>query len=145
MVRYAVKVQHDGLIEGSFGDQIAITFIIHRLPLLFPDFNYDWLAQQMNLNLPFELNFIHEKENLRKCSKYLKNLIDKGDVAVPEAIDNLSSTRVLTMTFEEGCYVNDMKKVQEMGLRPAEIARYIILFIILYTVLYIIHYIYYII
>jgi predicted unusual protein kinase regulating ubiquinone biosynthesis (AarF/ABC1/UbiB family) len=46
-----------------------------------------------------------------------------GEVAVPTHIPALSSSRVLTMEFEEGSYVTDLEAIQKMGLNKHEISR----------------------
>jgi aarF domain-containing kinase len=55
--RYAVKVQHEGLLESSEGDMVAITFVVAFISSLFKGFSYNFLAREMNQNLPQELNF----------------------------------------------------------------------------------------
>ena len=40
--KYAVKIQHEGLREGSTGDMIAITAIIGTIARMFPSFSYEW-------------------------------------------------------------------------------------------------------
>ena len=40
--KYAVKVQHEGLREGSTGDMIAISTIISTIARIFPSFSYEW-------------------------------------------------------------------------------------------------------
>lgn len=121
--KYAVKVQHEGLHESSAGDMAAITYIVHSIPFWFRGMNYGWLADEMNINLPKELNFEEERRNLSLCTKNLSALISKGDVAVPHAVDSLSSNRILTMSFEEGCYLSDSKAIKEMGLRAVDISK----------------------
>lgn len=123
--KYAVKVQHDGLLECSQGDMVTITFLVDLIPYLFKGFNYKWLTTEMNKNLPLELNFENEKSNLEKCRTYLKDMIAKGVVALPEVKHELCSKRILTMSFEEGVYVSDRSKLLELGLNPQTISRLI--------------------
>ena len=66
---------------------------------VFEDFNYNWLARELEFNLPQELNFEHEAANLNKCRVLLKDMIDSGDLALPEVAK--ASKRVLVMSFEE--------------------------------------------
>ena len=40
--KYAVKIQHEGLREGSTGDMTAITAIISAIARIFPSFSYEW-------------------------------------------------------------------------------------------------------
>jgi predicted unusual protein kinase regulating ubiquinone biosynthesis (AarF/ABC1/UbiB family) len=122
-VKYAVKIQHEGLLEGSTADRYAITVIVDVLSKLFIDFDYNWLTREMNANLPMELDFNNERRNIAKCKQCLKKLVDRGDVAIPSVLDEASSHRVLTMKFEEGCYISDKASIKKMGLQPADIAR----------------------
>jgi predicted unusual protein kinase regulating ubiquinone biosynthesis (AarF/ABC1/UbiB family) len=46
-----------------------------------------------------------------------------GDVAVAKHLPELSSTRVLTMHFEEGSYVTDLAAIEAMGLPKNEISK----------------------
>ena len=121
--KYAVKVQHEGLLEGSEGDMIAITFIVGVISRLFEGFSYNWLTREMNKNLPEELDFRREADNAVKCSKLLKNLVDSGDVVIPEI--EKASRRVICMSFEEGKYISDTGAIEKMGLCKADIARII--------------------
>lgn len=122
-VKYAVKVQHDGLAESAAVDMAVITKIVSFIPYLFKDFNYDWLSAEMNRNLPLELDFQTEKNNIRKTSELLSAMIATGDVAVPKVNDSLSTKRMLTMSFEEGCYITNKSRIQDMGLSEALIAK----------------------
>jgi aarF domain-containing kinase len=123
--KYAVKVQHEDLRNGAHGDMLAITFLIHLLSSMFKDFNYDWLAREMNKNLPLELDFENEVKNMKKCALLLRDLVQAGDVVVPTPDESLASSRVLTMGFEQGSYVTDIAAINRMGLDPAHVARLI--------------------
>ena len=121
--KYAVKVQHEGLLESSPVDRRIITWLVDLIPYFFRDFDYAWLAKEMNLNLPLELDFTNERRNLVECARLLSKEIKEGSVAVPIAVAELSSHRVLTMTFEEGVQVNDREGIKRMGLTPADISK----------------------
>lgn len=121
--KYAVKVQHEGLYECSQADMLAITYIIDLVSRIFKDFNYKWLTAEMNRNIPLELDFRIEASNVAKCTECLADLIRSGDVAVPRVIPELSSNRVLTMSFEEGAFVNDLDAIARMGAQRDDVAR----------------------
>lgn len=121
--KYAVKVQHEGLLESSPVDRTIITHLVDLIPIFFRDFNYAWLAKEMNLNLPLELDFTNERHNLSECARILSKEIKEGSVAVPVAVPELSSHRVLVMSFEDGVYVSDKEGIKRMGLNPADISR----------------------
>jgi len=109
--KVAVKVQHEGLREGSSGDMFAITVLVDLVSRLFEGFSYTWLSREMNVNLPLELDFENELRNIAKATTLLKKLIDSGDLAIPKTHARFSSKRVLCMDFEEGCYVTDIAKI----------------------------------
>eukprot|EP01032_Pedospumella_encystans_P008064 gene8064-9611_t len=121
-VKYAVKVQHDGLAESAAFDMLVITNLVALVPHIFKEFNYNWLSAEMNRNVPLELDFRVERENILKTTKMLKKYIDSGEVAVPTVLDAYSATKVLTMSFEEGCYVSNKRQIEAWGLSKAHIA-----------------------
>eukprot|EP01031_Cornospumella_fuschlensis_P030613 gene30613-36989_t len=128
--KYAVKVQHEGLLEGSSFDRMVITAIVDFIPLLFPAFNYSFLTKEMNMNLPKELDFTEEMRNIEDCRTCLATLIQKGDVALPTPLPNLTSQRVLTMSFEEGVYIHKLKESANKGqgvswAKPAQMSELI--------------------
>jgi aarF domain-containing kinase len=120
--KFAVKVQHEGLVEGSDIDRFVITKIVDVLGDLFSGFRYQWLTKEMNLNLPKELDFQCEKENLLQATKNLQSFIQRGDVAVPKPITDISSKRILTMTFEEGVYVSRIKDISHYQIDASDIS-----------------------
>ena len=93
-------LQHEGLLEGSNGDMVAITFLVGLASKLFKGFSYNWLSREMNENLPKELDFRNEAANLEKCTRLLHKMIADRDIVIPKVYE--TSTRVLCMSFEEG-------------------------------------------
>lgn len=73
--------------------------MVEMVSKIFADFNYSWLARELQLNLPQELNFEHEAANLNRCRVLLNDMIVSGDLALPEVFN--ASKRVLVMSFEE--------------------------------------------
>lgn len=120
--KFAVKVQHEGLVEGSDIDRYVITKIVDQLGKIFSGFRYQWLTKEMNLNLPKELDFQCEKDNLLTATKHLESFIQRGDVAVPKPISETSSRRILTMTFEEGVYVSRMKECAHYQMNASDVS-----------------------
>ena len=81
------------------------------------------LAREMNSNLPLELNFNQEAQNISKCRDLLYPLIRSGELVLPKVYR--SSERVLVMSFEEGWFLDDADKMQASGIDPAEVAHLI--------------------
>lgn len=63
------QVQHRGLRETSQGDVDAVCLVVAAVDKLFPKFSYKWLADEVERNLPKELDFLHEASNSRRCRK----------------------------------------------------------------------------
>lgn len=116
----AVKVQHRGLREASSVDLRTIAFLADTIKSRFPKFEYGWLVSEVRTNLPKELDFRLEADNLREAGAQLQHRLD---VTVPGVIAEASATRVLTMTFEEGCYITNRARIEAMGLSPTDVAR----------------------
>lgn len=119
--KYAVKIQHNNLIETAYSDMYAITKAVEFASYLFPEYSYTWLSREMNKNLPCELDFNHEASNIRKCTHLLSREIQSNDVVIPSVIRH--STRVLCMSFEEGFYVHDHDKMEASRLNKTEISK----------------------
>lgn len=69
--KVAVKVQHAGLRESCAADVTTIEFLVNAARVIFPDFNYQWLVDEIKHNLPLELNFAHEAQNAARCRRNL--------------------------------------------------------------------------
>jgi aarF domain-containing kinase len=120
--KVAVKVQHAGLLETSHADIVTVAYLVRAVRLLFPSFDYVWLADEVERNVPRELDFLNEAANAERARR---NFAHRDDVRVPDVFPALTTSRVLTMSFEEGCYPDDAKALRRMGLAPAEVARLI--------------------
>eukprot|EP01041_Mallomonas_annulata_P001986 gene1986-3863_t len=118
--KYAIKVQHHGLKESSQGDMQAITFIVNLVARIFPEFTYTWLSREMNRNLPLELDFITEANNLKRCEQCLTDLIQSGDVVLPTV--HRVSPRVLCMSFEEGTHVSEVSSIKAQHINPSDVS-----------------------
>ncbi|GJQ10648.1 hypothetical protein GpartN1_g2439.t1 [Galdieria partita] len=118
--KVAVKLQHRGLKEAAKGDIATVAFLVDSAAFLFPDFDYQWLVNEIRENLPKELDFIHEARNAERCRTNFGNRLD---VTTPDIFWNLSSSRILTMSFEEGCRLDDAESMKSVGLSPADVSR----------------------
>jgi predicted unusual protein kinase regulating ubiquinone biosynthesis (AarF/ABC1/UbiB family) len=123
--KYALKIQHKDLREESVFDRKAVSFVVNQLSRIFPEFQYLWLVREMNKNIPLELDFKNELSNIKACRACLKPLIQGESVRIPDTLDHLCSERVLVMSYEEGCYVTDLKGIRKAGLNPSDISKVI--------------------
>ena len=70
-----------------------------------------------------ELDFRIEAEN----TKFFKEVVlDDGKVTCPTVIEELTTERIFTMTFVEGCSVSKKEKLAEQGTDPMKVGREIL-------------------
>lgn len=65
----AVKVQHRGLKEQCKGDINLAKIFLKIIAVIFPDFEYGWIGEQFDKNIPRELNFRLEGKNCQRCAE----------------------------------------------------------------------------
>lgn len=119
--KLAVKVQHRGLRETSAGDIFAVVSVVKLAEKLFEGFTWAWLADEIAPQLPKELDFQSEGRNAERAAQYIKTT--KLDCIIPEVIWKYSSSRVLTMQFEEGFKATDVERIDAAGLSRQAVAR----------------------
>jgi len=89
---------------------------------LFPDFKYGWLPEEFRTRLPNELDFIKEANNAERCANIFK---DNKNIAVPSVYKDLTTNRVLTMSFEKGIPATNVKEMHKLGIPLKKVARII--------------------
>ena len=124
--KLAVKVQHRGLRESSQGDILAVTTVVNLLDTVFEDFTFGWIADEMAPQLPKELDFQQEGKNSERAAVNLHNVFGTHgngngtntiDVCIPKVVWETTSSRVLTMEFEEGFKATDTASIEKSGLK----------------------------
>jgi len=145
----AVKVQHRGLREACRADVATVAALVAAARVLFDGFDLSWLVDEIEANLPRELDFRSEARNAERCQRNLDSArsgvnrargrrgwrlprssspADAADapgcarVRVPRPAPDLSSSRVLCMEWIEGIPVADRAAIVANGLDPAEVA-----------------------
>ena len=123
--KLAVKVQHAGLREACHADLAAVGLAVRCAERWFPEFCLGWVVDEIAPHLPLELDFLHEAQNLERCRRLFaaSPLGRDGTVVLPDVVPHLTTTRVLTMSFEEGDSVADVGCLRRRGLAPAAVAR----------------------
>ncbi|XP_067131136.1 aarF domain-containing protein kinase 1-like [Centruroides vittatus] len=113
----AVKVQHPKVMSHSKVDIVSMTFLVNAIAWLFPEFSFMWLAEEMQHNLPLELDFLHEGKN----AEHVKRIIKFPWLKVPQIYWEFSSPKVLTMEYCEGGQVNDKNYLKENHISSTQI------------------------
>ena len=115
----AVKVQHKWIREQYPGD-IHVLEILARLgKMIYKDFDYLWIVEDLKKSSIQELDFTTEAKNAIRCFQIFKN---DPFVKVPKIYTGQSSGRVLTMELMTGVKVTETKAIQEMGISLKDVA-----------------------
>jgi len=90
----AVKVQHPKVARYSAVDIVTTQFIFATIEYWFPEINITWLAEEMEISLPQELDFEREMENANKTRAHFEK-IPGSALRIPEMI--WAKKRILVM------------------------------------------------
>lgn len=137
----AVKIQHHGLDRFADGDILTVELTVKAIKFFFPQFNFDWLADELKLSLPREMDFVNEGKNAERAAKHFRSigwgsaaggevlgLLMTGwgssppPVVIPEVVWGLTSRRILTMEFSPGSKISDLAYIRRKGIDVDRVA-----------------------
>jgi len=116
----AVKVQHKFVKKHSFVDIWSCDLLVRGVKVAFPQFSFMWLANEMKINLPQELDFTQEGRNSEKVSRIFR---DFYWLKIPGIYWSLSSSRVLVMEYCEGAQINDVENLRKQGVDVYDVSK----------------------
>ncbi|CAO1613685.1 unnamed protein product [Parajaminaea phylloscopi] len=75
----AIKLMHPQVERFSNVDMKTVNYLVKWVKKVFPQFEFTWLAEEMNANMPLEMDFTHEAQNARRAeadfAKYRKTSV----------------------------------------------------------------------
>lgn len=101
----AVKVQHPALQEWVPLDLALTQFTFATLKYFFPEYDLQWLSDEMASSLPQELDFALEGSNAIKTKLHF-DLIRESPLVIPEVISR--HKRILVMEYLAGHRTDDL-------------------------------------
>lgn len=113
-----IKVQHPSLLERAPVDIELVVLLNKIVKRIFPEYQLDWLADEVKRFLPIELNFNYEKQNaLLMKNKYFKN---DPILKIPNIYK--SSKRVIIMERMYGVKINNLEYIKKNDISCYEIS-----------------------
>ncbi|KAI9032462.1 ABC1 family-domain-containing protein [Hyaloraphidium curvatum] len=113
----AVKFQHPYLEAFAEIDIQTVTSLVHLVKRLFPAFSFAWLADQMQENLPKELDFRIEASNAAKLASLFT---DQGVLHIPAVY--WAQKRVMAMEFIHGARIDDRAYLRDHAIDPVRVS-----------------------
>ncbi|OAL20044.1 hypothetical protein AYO22_09194 [Fonsecaea multimorphosa] len=117
--RVAVKVQHPSLEEWVPLDLALTRFTFRTLKRAFPDYDLEWLSNEMDFSLPQELDFRLEGQNAMYAKQYFERHT-RFPLVIPLVIS--ANKRILVMDYVRGARVDDLPYFKEHNISRAEVS-----------------------
>ncbi|GAA5823077.1 hypothetical protein JCM5353_007878 [Sporobolomyces roseus] len=118
----AVKCMHPALETFCDIDITTTIFLLNTVKRIFPSFEFTWLGEEMQQNLPLEMDFRHEAANAARCVNDFSQL-KQTSVVVPEVL--WAKRRVMAMEFVKGGRVDDLDYLARHNIDRNEVSRQI--------------------
>ncbi|KAK5580899.1 hypothetical protein RB653_000923 [Dictyostelium firmibasis] len=116
----AVKVQYVDLQRNFDGDILTHNCLLTLINMAFPDFEFNWMAEEMKTVLIKELDFCQEADNAERAAADLSN---NKSAYIPKVFRPYSSKRILTSEFIHGCKINNVQAIRAMGLSEKTVSQ----------------------
>ncbi|RMD40617.1 hypothetical protein DV735_g4517, partial [Chaetothyriales sp. CBS 134920] len=117
--KVAVKVQHPSLEEWVPLDLALTRFTFQTLKRAFPDYDLEWLSNEMEYSLPEELDFRMEGTNATRAKDFFaKNT--NFPLIIPTVIS--ASRRILVMDYESGARIDNRDYLDSHHISRTEVS-----------------------
>lgn len=114
----AVKVQHPSLEEWVPLDLALTRYTFRTLKKAFPEYDMEWLSEEMDSSLPQELDFNLEGENAIRAKRYFSTT--KFPLIIPSVIH--ASKRILVMDKVSGARIDNLDYLDSHNISRDEVS-----------------------
>jgi aarF domain-containing kinase len=115
----AVKVQYPGIDRILETDLRNIAILVRILARIEKNFDFRVLMNELNKDMPRELDF--ELEG-RSSERVARDLAHRTDIRIPDVHWDLTRRRILTTEFIEATKISDIEALQAEGIDPNQVA-----------------------
>jgi aarF domain-containing kinase len=115
----AVKVQYPGIDRILETDLRNIAILVRILARIEKNFDFRVLMNELNKDMPRELDF--ELEG-RSSERVARDLAHRTDIRIPDVHWDLTRRRILTTEFIEATKISDIEALQAEGIDPNRVA-----------------------
>ena len=116
----AVKVQYPGIDRILETDLRNIAILVKVLARIEKNFDFRILVQELNKNMPRELDFVLEGHSGERVQK---DLAHRADVRIPDVYWETTSRRILTTEFIEAVKISDTAALEAQGISSNQVAQ----------------------
>lgn len=116
----AVKLQHPHLDEWAPLDLALTRFTFATLKRWFPEYDLTWLAEEMQVSLPQELDFRLEARNAEQAQEYFAKNAPSAPLVIPRVL--WSARRILVMEYESGARPDDLAYLDSHNIDRDEVS-----------------------
>lgn len=102
----AIKMMHPDVERFSEVDMKTVTALVKWVKRLIPEFSFEWLADEMNENMPLEMDFRHEAQNAKRAEDDFAGY-STTSVYIPKV--KYVFKRVMAMEFIDGRRPDDLR------------------------------------
>ncbi|MCJ1473054.1 hypothetical protein MMC13_001703 [Lambiella insularis] len=117
--KVAVKVQHPVLEKWAALDLALARFTFSTLKRFFPEYDLEWLSNEMEFSLPQELDFALEGRNALRAKEYFKDFRD-APLVIPDVKWGLK--RILVMEYLSGHRLDDLQYLDSNNIDRDEVS-----------------------